>query len=186
MCSTLQKILPTHLIFIIIHIALSLLAWVPVLRFLQLYTDCKICHSLLSLKTSDYQHKFLSHVLKLKAYLSFINNTQKCQIIQINILKKASYANFLWNTTWFFSVYNKSCNIQHFQDLRNAGYHNILDIRFLYVIHIFLYLATSWTDPTIKFVTWYPVLSMPRFLSLFITTHITEYMYNPKIPTGHQ
>jgi len=149
MCSTLQKILPTLLILIIIHIALSLLAWVPVLRFLQLYTDCKIFHSLLSLKTSDYQHKFLSHVLKLKAYLSFINNTKKCQIIQINILKKGLVANFCMKYYLVFSIYNKSCNMQHFQDQRNAGYHNILDIRVLYVIHILLYLATSWTDLTI-------------------------------------
>jgi hypothetical protein len=103
------------LIFIIIHIALSLLAWVPVLRFLQLYTDCKIFHSLLSLKTSDYQHKFLSHVLKLKTYLSFIKNAQKCQIIQINILKKGSYANFLWNTAWFFQCIIKAAIFSTFR-----------------------------------------------------------------------
>lgn len=115
MCSTLQKILPALLIFIIIHIALSLLAWVPVLRFLQLYTDCKIFHSLLSLKTSDYQHKFLSHVLKLKTYLSFIKNAQKCQIIQINILKKGSYANFLWNTAWFFQCIIKAAIFSTFR-----------------------------------------------------------------------
>lgn len=132
MCSTLQKILPALLILIIIHIALSLLAWVPVLRFLQLYTDCKIFHSLLSLKSSAYQNKFLSHVLKLKAYLSFINNTKKCQIIQINILKKTSYANSCMKYYLVLSLYNKSCNIQHFQNQRNAGYHNILDIRYSY------------------------------------------------------
>jgi hypothetical protein len=63
--------------------------------------------------------------------------------------KKALYANFYMKYYLVFSIYNKSCNIQHFQDQINAAYHNIPDIMFLYVIHIFLYLTTSWADLTI-------------------------------------
>jgi len=88
----------------------------------------------------------------------------------------------VWNTTWFFQYIIK---VAIFSTFRIKG---MLDIIIFWIlgIHIILYLATSWTDLTIWFVTWYPGLSMPRFLSLFITTHITQYTYDPKMPTGHQ
>jgi hypothetical protein len=45
-----------------------------------------------------------------------------------------------------YNIYSKICDIWHLQKLRVAGYHNITDIGTTYLMCIFMYPATSWTD----------------------------------------